>query len=77
MAEKLDPQQRSKVLTQLIGWSDAPERDAICKTFQFANFVEAFGFMTKVAIVAEKMNQHPEWSNVYRTVDVLPNHPPC
>ncbi|MGJ8624807.1 MAG: 4a-hydroxytetrahydrobiopterin dehydratase [Yoonia sp.] len=40
------------------------------KTFTFKNFIEAFGWMTSVAIVAEKLNHHPEWSNVYKTVDV-------
>ncbi len=45
-------------------------RDAIQKTFVFANFVDAFGFMTRAAIWAEKWNHHPEWSNVYKTVDV-------
>jgi 4a-hydroxytetrahydrobiopterin dehydratase len=52
------------------GWSHDPGRDAISKTYQFKNFVEAFGFMTRVAIHAEKLNHHPEWSNVYKTVDV-------
>lgn len=45
-------------------------RDALTKTFQFRNFVEAFGFMTRAALIAEKMNHHPEWFNVYRTVEV-------
>ena len=52
------------------GWSMVDGRDAIHKTFQFKNFVEAFGFMTKAAIWAEKLNHHPEWSNVYKTVEV-------
>lgn len=52
------------------GWAEVRDRDAITKTFLFRNFVEAFGFMTKCAIVAEKLNHHPEWSNVYRTVTV-------
>ncbi len=52
------------------GWAMAEGRDAIEKTFLFRNFVEAFGFMTRAALVAEKMDHHPEWSNVYRTVDV-------
>ena len=53
------------------GWVTEDGRDAIRKTFEFRNFVEAFGFMAKVALVAEKMNHHPEWSNVYRKVDVV------
>lgn len=52
------------------GWTMAADRDAIEKTYQFENFVAAFGFMTKAAIWAEKLNHHPEWSNVYRTVKV-------
>ena len=52
------------------GWVMAEGRDAIQKTFQFKNFVEAFGFMTQTAIWAEKLNHHPEWSNVYKTVEV-------
>lgn len=57
-----------KVLTT--GWTMVEGRDAIHKTFVFKNFVEAFGFMTKAAIWAEKLNHHPEWSNVYKTVEV-------
>jgi len=57
------------------GWSATEGRDAIAKTYVFANFVEAFGWMTRAAIWAEKWNHHPEWSNVYKTVEVtLTNH---
>lgn len=61
------------VLTPLLdeGWTLDEDRGAIAKTYTFRNFVEAFGFMTQVAMVAEKMNHHPEWSNVYKTVDVV------
>jgi 4a-hydroxytetrahydrobiopterin dehydratase len=52
------------------GWAHDQTRDAISKSFQFTNFVEAFAFMKKIAIWAEKLNHHPEWSNVYKTVDV-------
>ncbi len=52
------------------GWQVVERRDAITKTFQFANFVEAFGFMTRAALWAEKWNHHPEWTNVYKTVEV-------
>lgn len=52
------------------GWVLDPHRDAIRKTFQFRNFIEAFGFMTRAALWAEKWNHHPEWANVYKTVDV-------
>ena len=71
MTTKLDTTQRAKALGELKGWSHEPKRDAIVKTFTFKNFVEAFGFMTKCALVAERMDHHPEWSNVYRTVNVL------
>ena len=53
------------------GWAHDPERDAITKSFVFKNFTQAFGWMTQMAIVAEKMNHHPEWFNVYKTVDVM------
>jgi len=53
------------------GWQMVEGRDAIRKTFVFKNFVDAFGFMTRAALWAEKWNHHPEWSNVYKTVDVV------
>ncbi|PZR34010.1 4a-hydroxytetrahydrobiopterin dehydratase [Caulobacter segnis] len=57
---------------QLDGWSVAPDhKDAISKTFRFADFNEAFGFMTRVALMADKLDHHPEWSNVYNRVEVL------
>ena len=52
------------------GWSYLSDRDAITKKFIFLNFVEAFGWMCKAAIESEKLNHHPEWSNVYKTVEV-------
>lgn len=52
------------------GWAIDDDKDAISKTFLFKNFVEAFAFMTKVALCAEKLNHHPEWSNSYRTVHI-------
>jgi len=52
------------------GWAADPDRDAISKAFKFRNFVEAFGWMTQIALYAEKWNHHPEWSNVYNTVQV-------
>jgi 4a-hydroxytetrahydrobiopterin dehydratase len=57
-------------LASLNGWAKSPERPAIHKAYRFKNFVEAFGFMTKVALLAEKLDHHPEWSNVYRTVEI-------
>ena len=53
------------------GWKPDERRDAITKEFQFKNFIEAFSWMTKVAFWAEKINHHPEWFNVYRTVSVV------
>ena len=71
MAAKLDKAQREAALGALKGWTHDAKRDAIAKTFVFANFVEAFAFMTKTALAAERMDHHPEWSNVYKTVNVL------
>lgn len=68
--EKLSGTQRSRALHDLEGWSEAKGRDAITRTFQFKNFNQAFGFMARVALVAEKMDHHPEWSNVYGRVEV-------
>ena len=72
MTEKLTQEARDTDLAPLLdkGWQMVDGRDAITKKFVFSNFVEAFGFMTKVALYAEKWNHHPEWSNVYKTVDV-------
>ncbi len=70
MAQKLDNAARKAALAKLNGWSDVSGRDAITKKFIFKNFNEAFGFMTRAALMAEKMDHHPEWSNVYKTVDV-------
>jgi 4a-hydroxytetrahydrobiopterin dehydratase len=70
MVQKLNPDARKAALARLKGWSDVAGRDAVTKTFTFRDFNEAFGFMTRVALVAEKMDHHPEWSNVYKTVAV-------
>jgi len=58
-------------VSQLSGWSAAPDKDAIVKTFKFADFNAAFGFMTRVALMADKLDHHPEWFNVYNRVEVL------
>jgi 4a-hydroxytetrahydrobiopterin dehydratase len=71
MLEKLNAAQRTEALAKLLGWEYRADRDAIAKTFQFKDFNAAFGFMTRVALVAEKMNHHPEWFNVYNRVDVV------
>lgn len=68
--ERLSDAQRRDLLTSLEDWSLVEGREAIQKTFVFSNFVEAFGWMTKVALVAEKLDHHPEWYNVYKTVEV-------
>ena len=71
MAQKLSGEARSRALALLGGWSEVKGRDAISKKFVFADFNEAFGFMARVALVAEKMDHHPEWRNVYKTVEVV------
>ena len=70
MAERLSAKGRAAALLQLPGWRDVAGQEAISRSFVFADFNEAFGFMARVALVAEKMDHHPEWSNVYRTVEV-------
>lgn len=71
MAEKLTPEERAKALKNLPGWSEVEGRDAITRSFKFKSFNEAFGFMSRVALAAEKMDHHPEWSNVYNKVEVV------
>jgi len=70
MAQKLDPSARKSALAQLPGWNEVPGRDAITRKFVFRDFNEAFGFMSRAALIAEKMDHHPEWFNVYKTVEV-------
>ncbi len=70
MTTKLSDDKRAAALSALGGWSDVEGRDAIRKTFTFANFNAAFGFMTRVALYADKVDHHPEWFNVYNRVDV-------
>jgi 4a-hydroxytetrahydrobiopterin dehydratase len=67
---KLSGEARARALARLKGWSEVSGRDAISKRFVFADFNEAFGFMSRVALMAEKLDHHPEWHNVYKTVDV-------
>jgi 4a-hydroxytetrahydrobiopterin dehydratase len=68
--EKLTGAGRARAVHELEGWSEAKGRDAITRTYQFKNFNQAFGFMARVALVAEKMDHHPEWANVYGRVEV-------
>ncbi|CAB3718636.1 4a-hydroxytetrahydrobiopterin dehydratase [Trinickia soli] len=70
MIHKLTSEERSTQLAGLAGWQAVTGRDAIHRQFRFADFNEAFGFMTRVAIKAQEMNHHPEWFNVYQTVDI-------
>ena len=71
MAEKLSGEGRKQALAKLAGWAEIQGRDAIAKTFVFKDFNEAFGFMSRVALVAEKHDHHPEWKNVDKTVEVV------
>jgi 4a-hydroxytetrahydrobiopterin dehydratase len=70
MTRRLEGPARADALKTLTGWSELPRRDALTKTFAFADFNAAFGFMTRCALVAERMDHHPEWFNVYKTVEV-------
>ena len=71
MAERLSAEARKSALKGLHGWTDTTGREAIARTFIFKDFNEAFGFMSRAAMVAEKKDHHPEWRNVYKTVDVV------
>jgi 4a-hydroxytetrahydrobiopterin dehydratase len=71
MAERLSAEERKQALAALPGWAAVAGREAITKTFTFRDFNEAFGFMARVALVAEKSDHHPEWRNVYKTVEVV------
>jgi 4a-hydroxytetrahydrobiopterin dehydratase len=70
MAEKLTGSARTAALAKLKGWSEVQGRDAITKKFNFKDFNEAFGFMSRAALIAEKLDHHPEWFNVYNRVEV-------
>src|SRR5947209_4536977 len=70
MPQKLTADARKTALAKLSGWSEVKSRDAITRKFVFKDFSEAFGFMARAALVAEKLDHHPEWSNVYKTVEV-------
>jgi 4a-hydroxytetrahydrobiopterin dehydratase len=70
MARRLSPEERKTTLAALAGWRNATDRDAIVKRFEFKNFNEAFGFMSRVAMEAERTNHHPEWFNVYNRIEV-------
>src|SRR3979411_2309112 len=71
MVQKLSAEDRKSALQALSGWSEGAGREAIQRTFSFKDFNEAFGFMARAALVAEKSDHHPEWRNVYKTVEVV------
>jgi 4a-hydroxytetrahydrobiopterin dehydratase len=71
MVEQLNEDQRAAALDRLGEWDYDEARDALTRSFLFADFSEAFAFMTRVALIAEKMDHHPEWSNVWNRVDML------
>ena len=71
MAEILSKSDRASALAKLKGWHEADDGKAITKTFAFDDFSGAFGFMARVALIAEKSDHHPEWRNVYKTVEVV------
>lgn len=70
MVERLTGEARAEALKALPDWSEVEGRDAITRSFVFKTFNQAFGFMTRVALKAEKLDHHPEWFNVYNRVDV-------
>lgn len=70
MPDKLTAVAVETALKSLDGWAGIKEREAIHREFKFKDFVEAFGFMTQSALMAERMDHHPEWSNIYNTVTV-------
>jgi 4a-hydroxytetrahydrobiopterin dehydratase len=71
MIAKLTGTEREAAIAALPAWTYDPERDSIRRRFIFADFNQAFGFMTRVALLAEKADHHPEWSNVWNRVDIL------
>ena len=70
MVERLDAEARAALLDELSGWEPLEGRDAIKKSFKFKNFNQAWGFMNRVALAAEKQDHHPEWFNVYNRVEI-------
>ena len=71
MVEKLVGAARHTALHELHGWVEVADRDAIRKSYHFSNFSEAWGFISRIALLAEKMDHHPEWSNVYSRVEIV------
>lgn len=77
MSGKLKGEDRRKALAGLDGWTEVESRDAIAKTFRFADFNAAFGFMARVALKAERMDHHPEWFNIYDRVEITLSSHDC
>ena len=71
MIETLTPKERETLALSLPRWSLVPDRDALARTVRFADFRTAFGFMTMIALTAEKADHHPEWSNIYDRIDIV------
>ena len=71
MIAKLSQQERQTALAALKGWQEVAGRDAIQRKVKFADFNAAWGFMSRVALLADKQDHHPEWSNVYNRVEIL------
>lgn len=71
MTKVLSGKKRQSAMENLPGWRDCKNRDAICKTFKFKDFRQTFAWMTSIALMAEKIDHHPEWFNVYNKVDVV------
>lgn len=71
MVMRLTGEARAQALSSLAGWREVPGRDAIAKDFRFRDFNHAFGFMAQIALKAERMDHHPEWSNVYDRVSIV------
>lgn len=70
MAQKIGAAQRDAALAELTGWKMVDGRDALTRSLKFADFSAAFGFMTRVALAAEKLDHHPEWSNVWNRIEI-------
>lgn len=70
MPERLTDTEIDKALTELAGWTKAQDRSAITKSFKFKNFSQCWAFMSRIALLAEKMNHHPEWFNAYNSLDI-------
>jgi 4a-hydroxytetrahydrobiopterin dehydratase len=71
MVEKLDAAARAALAAELPGWRPVEGRDALSRSFRFKDFSEAWGFMARVALLAEAQDHHPEWSNVWNRVEIL------